>query len=105
MDIVLLFHLLLIVIFYSIPFWPIKYLQYGIYIPLTITIVWIIFGGCPLSKMHNINNNNGEFSLDILRIIYPNANPKLASHVNTFSLVLITLLSVKKLNKFKIETN
>jgi len=105
MDIVLLFHLLLIATFYSIPFWPYEYLQYGIYIPLIITIIWIIFGGCPLSKMHSISNKDGEFSIDILRIFYPNADSNLARNINAFSLVLITLISVNKLNKFKIETN
>ena len=54
MDILFCIHLLLIVILLSIPFWNRNYLKYGVYIPLIITILWLFFGGCPLTQIQDI---------------------------------------------------
>lgn len=42
-------HVVILLGIISIPLWPIKYLQYGIYIPLIITLLWLTTGACPLT--------------------------------------------------------
>jgi hypothetical protein len=51
MDIVFWLHLLFIIFFLSIPFWKIKYLRYGVYAPIILATIWIIFNGCPLTQI------------------------------------------------------
>jgi len=35
----------------SIPFWKLKYLKYGIYAPIVLAIIWILFDECPLTRI------------------------------------------------------
>jgi hypothetical protein len=49
MDYVFILHLVFILFFLSIPFWKLKYLRYGIYAPILLASIWIIFDGCPLT--------------------------------------------------------
>jgi hypothetical protein len=97
MSIIYWFHIFIMIIFLTIPFWPHDFLIYGAYIPLILSIIWSLNGNCPLNNFHKLNNNKGNFTLDILRIIIPNASEKFATHITMFALVLITILSFKKL--------
>jgi len=97
MEFIFLLHLLLSLSIFTIPFWPIRYLKYGAFIPLFISATWILFDGCILSKLHKIDSSS--FTLDILRFFIPNATLRLSQHVNTFILILITIISLYRLCK------
>jgi hypothetical protein len=99
MDILFILHLLLTVILLSIPFWHYNYLKYGVYIPLIITILWLFFGGCPLTQIQDIEKET--FTLELLKSVLPNMKLQDAEHLNTFLLVLITVTGFYKLNKIK----
>ena len=99
MDILFFIHLLLIVILLSIPFWNCNYLKYGVYIPLIITILWLFFGGCPLTQIQDIEKET--FTLEVLKSVLPNMKLQDAEHLNTFLLVLITVTGFYKLNQIK----
>ena len=58
MDALFILHILLTTTLLSIPFWSVKYLQYGVYIPLIISIIWLLFNGCPLTKIQNIESES-----------------------------------------------
>jgi hypothetical protein len=105
MDILFWVHVFLTLSLITIPFWPIKYLEYGVYIPLLLSIIWIIFNGCPFSILHKVDSSS--FSQDILRFFIPKASDKLTEHVNTFLLIFITFSGFYRLqnNVNKIETN
>jgi hypothetical protein len=89
MDLLFWIHLLLTFTLITIPFWPIKYLEYGVYIPLILSIIWIFFNGCPFTRFHKIDSSS--FSQDILRFFIPDVSDKLTEHVNTFILLIITV--------------
>lgn len=113
MDILFYIHLLFTFTLLTIPFWSTEYLEYGVYIPLILSILWIYFDGCPFTKFHNIDS--GSFSQDILRFFIPNASDKLTEHVNTFLLLFVTVSGFYRLHNNnntniidlsnKIETN
>lgn len=97
MDLLFWFHLLLTISIFTIPFWPITYLKYGVFIPLIISLIWLLFDGCPLTKLHNIDSSS--FSQDILRFFIPNASLRLTEHFNTFILIAVTFFSFYRLCK------
>jgi len=98
MDFLVFIHFVIILIVVSMPFWPIEYLQYGVYIPLLISIMWIFCDGCPLTKLHNPDGGSDSFSNGILRIFIPDASISLTQHVNTFILVFITVIGFRRLD-------
>lgn len=100
MDIFFIGHLLLTFILLSIPFWGYDYLKYGVYIPVTISIVWLFFGGCPLTQIQDIENET--FTLELLKPILPNIKLKDTEHLNTFLLLLITVTGFNRLNQSNI---
>ena len=97
MNICYWIHITIMVLFFTIPFWPYNFLKYGAYIPLILSIIWSLNGKCPLNHFHKVENKENNFNLDVLRIIIPNASEKLAVHMTMFSLILVTILSFKKL--------
>ena len=97
MDLLFLIHLFLTFSLLTIPFWPIKYLEYGVYIPLILSIIWIIFNGCPFTRLHKIDSSS--FSQDLLRFFIPKVSDKMTEHVNTFILIAVTVASFIRLCK------
>lgn len=96
MDFLFWIHLFMTFSLLTIPFWPIHFLEYGVYIPLILSILWILFNGCPFTRLHKIDSSS--FSQDILRFFIPNASDKLTEHVNTFILVAVTVAGFTRLN-------
>jgi|LauGreDrversion4_2_1035121.scaffolds.fasta_scaffold109331_3 hypothetical protein len=97
MDMLFYFHLFLMFLFLTIPLWPYDFLKYGAYLPLVLTIIWSLNGSCPLNSYHKVKNSKGNFTLDILRIFIPNASEKFTNHITMVVLVLITIISFKRL--------
>ena len=89
MDLLFWIHLFLTFSLITIPFWPIQYLEYGVYIPLILSIVWILCNGCPFTKLHQIDSSS--FSQDLLQFFIPKASDKFTEHVNTFILLAVTV--------------
>ena len=95
MDFLIIFHVFLSITFLTIPFWPYKYLQYGAYIPLLLSLIWILFNGCPLSKLHDVDSSS--FTKDLIRIFYPDVSDDFTEKFSTFLLLLITVISFYRL--------
>jgi hypothetical protein len=96
MDILFLIHLLFIIYFLSIPFWPIRYLQYGVYAPILLATIWIIFNGCPLTHVQR-ELNDEYFSRVLLKHIFPNISNESTVRVSYYLLLLVTVLGFKRL--------
>jgi hypothetical protein len=96
MDILYAVHLLIFLGLLSIPFWSISYLRYGVYVPITISLIWVVFNGCPLTK-HQTNLSSKSFTKEIYSIFVPNITVKTAKHVNTFAFLLITVIGMHRL--------
>jgi hypothetical protein len=97
MEVLILIHILFTISLFTIPFWPIEFLKYGIYIPLLVSIIWLICDGCPLSKLHGTETNS--YSQDLLKKLNPNVSEKFADNLNTFILIAITLIAFIRLNQ------
>lgn len=89
-------HLLFIIFFLSIPFWKIKYLRYGVYAPIILASVWIIFDGCPLTKIQT-DLNDEYFSRILLRVFYPNISDKTTARISYYILLLVTVIGFTRL--------
>ena len=96
MDKLYVLHLIIMSGLFSIPVWPQYYLQYGVYIPLLLAASWIIFNGCPLTKVQT-NIKSKSFTREIYDFVVPGISVKQAEHTNTFMLIGITLLACKRL--------
>ena len=88
-------HLSLTFTLLSIPFWPLDYLKYGVYIPLIISIIWLLFNGCPLTLIQDIESKS--FTQEILKPFIPNITTKHTEHFNTFLLLFITVIGFYRL--------
>jgi hypothetical protein len=95
MDILFIIHLLLTTTLLSIPFWPLDYLKYGVYIPLIISIIWLFFNGCPLTNIQDIDSDS--FTQELLKPFIPNITTKHTEHFNTFLLLFITVIGFYRL--------
>ena len=96
MDFLYILHLLLSLTLLTIPFWPLDYLQYGVYIPLIIATIWILFNGCPLTKIQT-NLNSDNFTKEIFKYFIPSISTKYTEHINTFLLLLVTVIGFNRL--------
>jgi hypothetical protein len=102
MDIVFLLHLLFIIFFLSIPFWKIKYLRYGVYAPITLATIWIIFNGCPLTQIQR-DLNDEYFSRVLLKIFYPDISDETTVRISYYILLIVTLIGFIRLCPIRIR--
>ena len=96
MDILFILHILLSFTLITIPFWQIDYLKFGVYIPLIISASWIIFNGCPLTKIQK-NLNSNSFTKEIFKYFIPSVSTRSTENINTFILVLVTVIGFNRL--------
>ena len=100
MDLIYALHVLIFLFICSIPFWNVKYLKVGVYIPLILATIWIVFNGCPLTKVQK-NLNGDDFTMSLYKHIMPNITSDQVNHANTFTLVLITVIGLNRLRNTK----
>ena len=91
MDILFILHFTFIIFFLSIPIWPIKYLRYGVYSPILLATIWIIFKGCPLTHVQQ-NLNDEYFSRVLLKYIYPDISDETTVRISYYILLLVTVI-------------
>ena len=96
MEILHVLHILMLFVILSIPFWPMSYLRYGVYVPITISLIWVVFNGCPLTQQQT-NLRSQSFTKEIYSIFVPGITVKMAEHVNTFAFLLITVIGMHRL--------
>jgi hypothetical protein len=102
-DILYVFHVFLSIVLLTIPFWPLEYLSYGVYVPFIISFIWIVFDGCPLTKIQS-NLSSENFTQDLLKMYFPEITKQYTEHLNTFILIAITTIGFNRL-LYKIESN
>ncbi len=96
MDTLYVLHLAIFAFILSIPFWPISYLRYGIYVPLIISIIWFEYNGCPITKIQT-NLNGNSFTKDIYQNFMPQITENEVQNINTFALLSITVVGFTRL--------
>jgi hypothetical protein len=96
MDLVFVLHLFFIIFFLSIPFWKIKYLRYGVYAPITLATIWIIFNGCPLTQIQK-DLNDEYFSRVLLKVFYSDISDQTTVRISYYILLLVTMIGFIRL--------
>jgi hypothetical protein len=96
MDILYAIHLFLFGLFLTIPIQPIHFLRYSVYAPLALSIIWLVFQGCPITKNQS-GLKSDNFTVDIYSKIIPNITVKTAQDINTVGLILITIAGFYRL--------
>lgn len=96
MDAIFTLHIIFILFFLSIPFWNLKYLRYGIYAPILLSTIWIIFDGCPLTKIQK-DLNDEYFSRVLLRVFYPDISNEKTLRISYYILLLVTIIAYIRL--------
>lgn len=95
-DFLFWFHLSFVVFFLSIPFWPRPYLRYGVYAPLLLATIWILFEGCPLTNI-DVRLNDEYFSQILLQPFIPDISKEATARFTYYILLVVTVVSMKRL--------
>lgn len=88
-------HLFFVFFFGSIPFWHKSYLKYGLYLPLILSIIWIIFNGCPLTKI-DPSLNDEDFLKVAFDLIGINIDQNRLRYATYCYLLLVTIIASNK---------
>ena len=96
MDLLYILHVTFIVFFLSIPFWKLKYLKYGVYAPIILASIWIIFDGCPLTRIQE-DLNDEYFSKVLLQNFIPNITKETTARFSYFILLFVTVIGMLRL--------
>lgn len=91
-DILFAAHFVFILLLLSIPLWAEYWLKYAIYTPLVLSAAWIIFDGCPLTKLQD-NLGEGKF----VQYLIGGISSEQSVRISNFTLLLITVLSMWRL--------
>lgn len=103
-DLLHALHMVIFGLIVSIPFWPIAYLKFGVYVPFAVSTVWVMFNGCPLTEAQT-NLSSNSFTKEVYKPCMPNISIKYAEHINTFALLLITVVGFYRLNAAAMEAS
>jgi len=95
-DSLFILHLVFVIFFISIPFWPIKYLTYGVYAPLLLATIWIIFDGCPLTKVQR-GLNDEYFARILLKPFRPNITKEQTTRFSYYILLIVSVIGFIRL--------
>lgn len=90
-------HLIILLGIISVPVWPLKLLKFGVFIPFGISLIWLIFDGCPISFMQDELEGKSIFTYDVLKRIMPNITEKQTENFLTAYLIFATLVSSYRL--------
>lgn len=96
MDLLYILHVTFIIFFMSIPFWSLKYLKYGVYAPILLASIWIIFDGCPLTRIQE-DLNDEYFSKVLLQNFFPNITRESTARASYYILLLVTVIGFIRL--------
>lgn len=96
MDLLYILHVTFIIFFLSIPFWKLKYLKYGVYAPIILATIWIIFDGCPLTRIQE-DLNDEYFSKVLLQNFIPNITKESTARASYYILLAVTVIGFIRL--------
>ncbi len=97
-DFLYITHAILLLCTLSIPFWPKKQLQWGVYIPFIIAASWVLFQGCFITNIQT-NLTGDTFTHNLLSKIYPSITIPQTDNILYFTYLLITIVGFRRLCK------
>ena len=95
-------HLLVPILLVSLIFTPFDYIKWILPIPSMFYLLWVVFGGCPMSK-HTETGQHG-FICNLLQKIDPTITPDCASYlVGLVMTSVITILSYRLIYHYDLK--
>ena len=103
MEIFLYIHYLITLSFVIFPFLPLKFLlDYKLFLsPLFLTLYWLIFDGCHLSKLHKNKNKNGYIQDLIYNIFNIKLTKSQAIHFISMTVCIIPTIIILRIIIYK----
>lgn len=101
MEIFLYIHYLLTLSFVILPFLPLNYLiKYKLFLsPLFLTLYWLIFDGCQLSKLHK--NKNGYIQDLLYNLFNISLNKNQVNHFISMTVCIIPTIIILRIIIYK----
>ncbi len=101
MEIFLYIHYLLTLSFVILPFLPLNYLiKYKLFLsPLFLTLYWLIFDGCHLSKLHK--NKNGYIKDLLYNLFNISLNKNQVKHFISMTVCIIPTIIILRIIIYK----
>ncbi|MCI5151210.1 MAG: hypothetical protein D3916_17810 [Candidatus Electrothrix sp. MAN1_4] len=90
-KVITFFHLGFVLGILSLPFWPLKTIPFVIWGPFLLSVLWIKYDGCPLTKIHE-ELNDQLFSQVLLKPFWPSVSKKTVERFTYTILIFITII-------------
>ena len=85
------FHLAFMLVLVSLVFWPPVTLPYVIWAPFLLSVVWLVFNGCPLTKIH-ADLDDQLFMQPLLRPFFGHVSRERTSALAVSVLIIVTAI-------------
>lgn len=96
MSIIDFLHYILILVLITIPLHPLKYIRYTLYLPIIISLLWLICNGCLLTKGSSIASDN-NFIHHHLKVF--GLSRSFVDNLTTFYLLCVVYIAYYRLSK------
>jgi hypothetical protein len=87
--VITVFHLAFMLVIVSLAFWPSVTLPYVLWVPFLLSVVWLIFNGCPLTHVH-ADLDDQLFMQPLLRPFFGDVSRERTSALAVCVLLLVT---------------
>jgi hypothetical protein len=84
-----MFHLAFMLFVVSLVFWPSVTLPYVLWLPFLLSVVWLVFNGCPLTHIH-ADLDDQLFMQPLLRPLFGKVSRERTSSLAVCVLLLVT---------------
>lgn len=92
-------HMAIVLFIVGIPFLPVKILKTAIYLPLLISLSWVLFGGCFITKgQYGVKSESFVFTA--LNKLFPSITLKQSDSLVVFVMIAVTFFGSKRLCNF-----
>lgn len=90
-------HMLIPLFIITLPLLPVYILKKVFFLPIILPLIWLIFGDCPINRLHKNKNKNGSFINSLLSMVFPNINKKITNNIIIIVLLLSVIMSSLKI--------
>lgn len=92
-------HLIVVAFLISAPLWPKKQLKYTVWTPLLLSFIWVVFDGCPISKIHMDTDGEHDFLYSWVHPLLPSLTRHQINELGYFFLLLQAYVGTYRLWK------
>lgn len=93
------FHVVIPIILIVLPLTlPVYILRYIFYLPILLPVIWLKYGGCPITHLEKVDNKDtkdstGSFTQRLLKPMLGELSDTQTEHISTIHLLLSVIIS------------